>query len=72
MFYYKTSFSKKAVFLEKTANKSFVGGRDSFGGSGLSGDKNYCYLFCRHWDFKYFSFNNFFKKNKIFQDNSEK
>ncbi len=32
MFYYKTSFSKKAVFLEKTAKNPFMGGHDRFEG----------------------------------------
>ncbi len=31
MFYYKTSFSKKAVFLEKTAKNAFVGGHEEGG-----------------------------------------
>ncbi len=34
MFYYKISFSKKAVFLEKTAKNPFVGGHDRFEGKG--------------------------------------
>ncbi len=34
MFYYKTSFSKKAVFSEKTAKNVFVGRHDRFEGRG--------------------------------------
>ncbi len=48
MFYYRTSFSKKAVFLEKTAKNPFVGGYGSFEGRGAPGDKNQYNLFCRH------------------------
>ncbi len=73
MFYYETHFSKKAVFLKKTAKNPFVGGHDPSEGKGASGDKNQCNLFCRHRRSEYFSFNNFFeKKNNIFQNNSEK
>ncbi len=74
MFYYTTSFSKKAVFLEKTAKTPFVGvgGHDCFEGRGASGDKNQYNLFCWHQQrSEYFSFNNFFEKNNIFQNNSE-
>ncbi len=70
MFCYQTSFSKKTVFLEKT-EKPFVVGHDRWGG-GASDDKNRCNLFCRHRCFEYFSFNNFFEKNKIFQNNNKK
>ncbi len=62
MFYYKTSFSKKAEFLEKTAKNPFVGGHDCFEGKGASGDKNQYNLFGRHQRFEYFSFNNLFEK----------
>ncbi len=34
MFYYETSFLKKAVFLEKTAKNLFVRGHDRFEGRG--------------------------------------
>ncbi len=34
MFYYKTSFSKKAIFSEKTAKNPFVEGHDRFEGRG--------------------------------------
>ncbi len=34
MFYYKTSFSKKAVFLEKTAKTPLVRGHDRYEGRG--------------------------------------
>ncbi len=34
--------------------------------------KNQYNLFRRHWGFQYFSFNNLFEQNKIFQDNREK
>ncbi len=40
MFYYKTSFSIKAVFLEKTPKYPFVGGLDRFEGRGVSSDKS--------------------------------
>ncbi len=33
MFYYKTDFSKKAIFLEKTAKNLFVEGHDRFEGT---------------------------------------
>ncbi len=62
MVYYKTSFSKQAVFLEKTAKNPFVGGHNRFEGRGASGDKNQCNLFCRHRRFEYFSIDNFFEK----------
>ncbi len=68
MFYYKTSFSKKAVFLEKTAKNPFVGGHDRFEVRGASGDKNQHILFCRHRRFKYFYLTTFSKKNNIFQN----
>ncbi len=44
MFYYKISFSKKAVFLGKTAKNLFVGGHDRFE-KGASGNKNQYDLF---------------------------
>ncbi len=34
MIYYKTSFSKKAVFWEKTVKNLFVGGHNRFEGRG--------------------------------------
>ncbi len=48
MFYYKTSFSKKAVFLEETAKNPFVEGHGRFEGSGAPGDKNQYNLFRRY------------------------
>ncbi len=72
MFYYRISFLKKAVFLERTAKNPFVGGRDRFAGRGTSGDKIQYNLFCRCWSFEYLSLTNFFEKNNIFQNNSEK
>ncbi len=72
MFYYRTSFSKKAVFLEKNAKNPFGGGHGRFEGRGAPGDKNECNLFCRHRRFEYFLSNNFFVKNNIFQNISEK
>ncbi len=39
MFYYKTSFSKKAVFLEETAENHFVWKHDRFEGRGRLGTK---------------------------------
>ncbi len=36
----KTSFSKKGVFLEKTAKNPFVGGHDRFEGRGRLEKKN--------------------------------
>ncbi len=72
MFYYKTSFPKKSVFLEKTAKNPFVEGHNGFEGRGAYGDKNQFKLFCKHLRFEYFSFNNFFEKNNIFQNNSKK
>ncbi len=53
MFYYKTSFSKKAVFLEKTAKNPFVGGHDRFEGRRASSDKNQYNLFGRYRRFEY-------------------
>ncbi len=72
MFNYRTSFSKKAVFLEKTAKNPFVGRRGRFEGRGAPGDKNQYNLFCGHRRFKYFLSNNFFEKNNFFQNISEK
>ncbi len=40
MFYYRISFSKKAVFLEKIAKTPFVGGHDRFERRETPGDKN--------------------------------
>ncbi len=72
MFYYRTSFSKKAVFLEKTAKNPFVGRNGRFEGREAPGDKNQYNLFCRHRRFEYFLSNNFFEENNIFLNNSEK
>ncbi len=72
MFYYKTSFSKKAIFSEKTVKNQFVGGHDRFEEREASADKNQYNLFYRHCGLEYFSFNNFFEKKKIFRNNSEK
>ncbi len=72
MFYYKTSFLKKAVFLEKIAKHPFVRGHDRFEGRRSSGDQNQYNLFCKHCRFEYFLFNNCFEKNNTFQNNSEK
>ncbi len=71
MFYYRTSFSKKTVFLEKTAKTPFVGGHGRFEGRRSPGDKNQYNLFCRHRRFEYFLSNNFFEKHIIFQNISE-
>ncbi len=68
MFYYRTSFSKKAIFLEKTAKNPFVEGHGSFEGRGAPGDKNQYNLFYRHRRFEYFLSYNFFNKNNIFQN----
>ncbi len=45
MFYYRTSFSKKAVFLEETAKTPSVRGNYHFEGKGAPGDKNQYNLF---------------------------
>ncbi len=66
MFYYRTSFSKKAIFLEETAKNLFVGGHDRFEGRGASGDKNQYNLFCRYRRFEYFLSNNFLPKKQYF------
>ncbi len=71
MFYYKTNFLKKAVFLEKM-RKIIFGRTYRFEGREVSGDKNQYSLFRMQWGFEYFSFNSFFKKNNIFQNNSKK
>ncbi len=42
MFYYKTSFLKKAVVSQKTAKNLFVGEHDRFEGRGTFADKNQC------------------------------
>ncbi len=72
MFYYRTSFSKKAVFLEETAKNPFMEGHDLFEGRGASGDKNQYNIFCRYRRFEYFLSNNFFEKTNIFQNICEK
>ncbi len=72
MFYYKTSFSKKAVSLEKTAKNLFVEGHDRFEGGGASGDKNQYNLFCRHRRFESFFILQLFLKKQYFQNKSEK
>ncbi len=66
MFYYRTSFLKKAVVLEKTLKNPFVRGHIRFEGRGAPGDKNQYNLFGRHRRFEYFLSNNFFKKDNIF------
>ncbi len=66
MFYYKTSFFKKVVVLEKTAKNPFVGGHGRFEGTGAPGDKSQYHLFCRHRRFGYFLSNNFFEKKIYF------
>ncbi len=55
--------------MEKIAKTPFVGEHDRFEGRAASGDKNQYNLFCRHRRSEYFSFNNFFEKNNIFQNN---
>ncbi len=64
MFYYRTNFSKKVVFLEKTVKNTFVGGHDRFEGRGAPDDKNQYNFFCRHRRFEYVSSNNFFEKKQ--------
>ncbi len=66
MFYYWTSFSKKAVFLEKIAKTLFVGRYDHFEGRVAPGDKNPCNILCGHRRFEYFSSNKFKKKKQYF------
>ncbi len=58
--------------MEKTAKNSFVGEHDLFEGRGAPGEKNQYNLLCRHRRFEYFLSNNFFEKNKIFENISEK
>ncbi len=72
MFYYRTSFSQKAVFLEETEKNPFVGGNDHFEGRGHLATKINITFFCRYPRFEYFLSYNFFEKNNIFQDISEK
>ncbi len=61
MFYYKTSFSKKAVFLDKTVKNHLWEDKIVLKG-GMFGHKSQHNLFCRHHSFEYFSLNNFFEK----------
>ncbi len=69
MFYYKTSFSKKTAFFEKTHLWEDM---TVLAGGGRLATKNQYNLFCRHRRLEYFSFNKFFEKNNIFQNNDEK
>ncbi len=64
MFYYKTSFLKKAVFSEKTAKNLFVEGHDHFEGRGRLATKIIITFFVSFQVLYSFSFNNFFKKKK--------
>ncbi len=50
----------------------FVRGHGRFEGRGAPGDKNQYNLFCYHPRFEYFLSNNFFEKNNISQNISEK
>ncbi len=55
MFYYKTSFSKKAVFLKKMAEKPHLWeDLTVLREEGASDDKNQYNPFCRHRCFEYF------------------
>ncbi len=72
MFYYRTSFSKKAIFLEKTAKNPFVGGHGSFEGRGHLGTKINITFFVGIDVLNIFYLTIFSKKNNIFQKISEK
>ncbi len=70
MFYYKTSFSKKAVFLEKIAKNRLWEGMTILGKGHRATKMNI--TFSVGQGFEYYSFNNFSEKNNIFQNNGEK
>ncbi len=72
MFYYKTSFSKKAVILLKTAKNPFVRGHDYFENRGCLATKINVTFFVGIDVFNIFHSTTFSKKNNIFQNNSEK
>ncbi len=72
MFCNKTSFSEEAVFLEKTTKTHLWEDMNVLRGGESLATKISVTFFCKHRRFEYFSFNNFFEKNNIFQNNSEK
>ncbi len=72
MFYYKTSVSKKAVFLEKIGKTPFVGGHNHFEGRKTSGDKNQYNLFVGISILNIFYLTTFSKKSNVFQNVIEK
>ncbi len=64
MFYYKTSFSKKAVFFQRTAKNPFREDMTVFSKEGVWRQK------LIYWGSEHFSCNRFFEKNNIFRNNS--
>ncbi len=73
MFYSRTSFSKRAVFLEETAKNPFVVGNDHFQGRGHLATKINITFFVGIDGLNIFYLTIFSKKkNNIFQNKSEK
>ncbi len=72
MFYYRTSFSKKAVFLEKTTKNPFVGGYCRFERRGHLATKINITFFVGINVLNIFYLTTFSKKNNIFQNIREK
>ncbi len=72
MFYYRTIFSKKAVFLEKTAKNLFVRGHGRFEGRGQLATKINITFFVGFDVLNIFYLTTFSKRKHIFQNISEK
>ncbi len=73
MFYYRISFTKKAVFLEKTAKNQFVGGHGSvLRVGGHPATKINTTFFVGIHVLNIFYLTTFLKKKKKFQNISEK
>ncbi len=72
MFYYKTSFSKKAVFLEKTGKNPFAKGQDHFEGRGRLTTEINVTFFVGIDVLNIFYWTILLKKNNISQNNSKK
>ncbi len=69
MFYYETSFRKKAVFLEKIAKNPFVEGHERFEGRVHLATKISITFFVSMEVLNIFRLTIFLKKNNRFQNN---
>ncbi len=71
MFYYKASFSKKAVFSKKTAKNPFMGGHDRFEERECLATRINITTFIGIDVLNIFHSTIFLQKNNIFQNNGE-